>query len=708
MTGIDSFSISLSYSTLLFILGIIVFAAVTVFVYRITVPKIGRMKKIVLITLRSLALTLILLLIFEPILNLFYSEDFNPSTYIFVDNSKSIINEDSTEHVEQIENIVANFRSKFGNNVEIFSFGDSVRSLNTSNDFNDRFTDYESVMKFIKENRDHISNVVTISDGNINRGNVSIYDAENAGLRFYTIGIGDTLTRKDISIRNVSHNKYLYTDSPTNIEVTILNSELQNESTVLSFYESDELVESKNITINPSGINIVNFNYTVKSEGEKKLTFTILPLPDEFTTRNNSKTVFVQVQKEKVDVSIIADAPSVDLRFLIGALKQNESLNIHSRIQITPGEYFNDPNDETGIDSSDVLILVGFPSNKSTSSMLQNVTKLLRKGVPFLYLLQGNLDIDRSKNSIDQFPFEINNTSNSVVEANTSIENNLSSLLKIKGEVDENEWQRLPPISTFNSSFTAKPGSDIIASVNLRNFNRRSPLIISRSISSQRSIAILGFNLWRWKLQKADENSQLYDQFIQNCIKWLNVDPEKERFSIDIPKRIFALGEPIEIFSELYDESLNPIENAEITITAQSETETINTNLMSEGNGVYSGKLLNLPKGNYLLNAYAELDNVLIAKTSKRVSVEDVDVESLSSNVNKEFLSSLAERTGGKFILANEEINFADELIRENQSKQKKIEHTSEINILSNEYVLFFIIFVFGLEWFLRKRSGMF
>jgi len=79
----------------------------------------------------------------------------------------------------------------------------------------------------------------------------------------------------------------------------------------------------------------------------------------------------------------------------------------------------------------------------------------------------------------------------------------------------------------------------------------------------------------------------------------------------------------------------------------------------------------------------------------------------MNPRMDHEFLSALANSTNGKFFYAPDYDEFINILkILTKKSPTEKIK-TSEISLWSNEWLMVLVIFLLGIEWFLRKRAGM-
>ena len=121
MFGIDKVNLSLSTDPVFLIIAILLFGFFTLFVYRFTIPVINKKLKALLITLRFLALLLLLFMIFEPALTLTKKITINPLSLVFIDNSRSIKIKDGTNR----EQTVKDFTFELKQNIN----ADEFRSL---------------------------------------------------------------------------------------------------------------------------------------------------------------------------------------------------------------------------------------------------------------------------------------------------------------------------------------------------------------------------------------------------------------------------------------------------------------------------------------------------------------------------------------------------------------------------------------------------
>jgi len=102
MFGYEEINLHLFYSSLYFFITLTIIGAYTYYVYRFTVPPVGKTKKIILVALRTVALIMILFIFFEPVLSFTKRIILEPVNLIFVDDSRSITIKDGTDRINKV------------------------------------------------------------------------------------------------------------------------------------------------------------------------------------------------------------------------------------------------------------------------------------------------------------------------------------------------------------------------------------------------------------------------------------------------------------------------------------------------------------------------------------------------------------------------------------------------------------------------------
>jgi len=711
MFALENIDINFSSNPLLFILGALIASLFAYYVYRHTIPQISKSYKIILITIRSLALILLLLLIFEPILTITNKSTVRPANLIFVDNSKSI-------SVNERKNEINDFLKRLNDddNFKIFTFGTTINSVDPDSlgkiNYSETSTNFDKIFKKIETAGSDISSLTIISDGNITDGLSPVNESEKLGFPVYTVGVGDTTTNKDVSIKKVSYNKFIYANTPTTISTVIKNEKFEGIKTSVSLFEEGKIIDRKNIVLAEGGINNVSFTYNPADYGERKLKIKVGRIPGEENKINNVKTFYIKVQKSKLKVLIIAGSPSNDLSFIKTSLKDNKNLTVNSLTQINNNRFLEKENANKLLDSADVYFLIGFPSAVTNISFINKVkTKISESGKPFFLLLSNNIDFAKLNYLNNILSFNVKFPSSKINEVLPLIKTGeiTNPILQISDGDVLKSWSNLPPVFQPGADYEVKPGSNVLSEIVINNIPFKKPLIISRRLAGNKSISVLAGSIWRWKLLTLSNGADMFDKFISNSVKWLNASDDEKQVIIKPLKKLFSLNEDVEFTAQVYDESFNPVSNADVSIsvTNTSNNSTAKINLTSKGNGLYDGVFRTTNAGDFSFVGRAMLNGKLLGKDSGKFNIGETNVELTNTKLNSELLQTISQNSKGKYFTFNERDKLIELLKSKNKNNVKEKTVTSEISLWSNEWILIFVVLLFSIEWFIRRRLSM-
>lgn len=715
MFNFEKINLSFSFNGVFFFLGLILLAVYAVYMYRYTLPPVNSAKKTILVLLRTFALILLLFIIFEPVATLVKKNILQPVNLVFVDDSRSIEIKDGTQRSENVRRFIEGLNNNdLIRSSELFTFGTRVTPFSYDSlsrlSFSEGSTNFSNIISFIKSQKENIASISIVSDGVITEGTNPLFTAEKLNIPVFTVGVGDTTKRNDIEIKNVLHNEFIYAGTPTTISTAILNKGFGNKTAVISLYENGNLLDQRTITLSGDGTQNETFNYTPKTGGEKKLTFELNNHEGEFSFANNKRVFYINVLSNKVKILIVAGSPSPDLSFIKNSLEEDRNLSVKSLTQVSANRYIEKNNPPVELDSAQIIILIGFPTKDTGPELLNRVKDAITsKGKPFLLLLEDNTDFNKLKNLQPELPFNIQNADNGVSEIQPVAQNSESEnpLLQNNAQNPVDAWNNLPPVFITNSEISAKPESEVVVKAKMNNIALNIPLIITRRLGSKRSIGVLASGIWRWKLQTATKQLNLFDSFIYNSVKWLKSYEEQKQVSIKTSKKLYALGEPVEFSAEVYDASYNPVTDAEVKIKIKNGDNTDEIILNSLGSGLYEGTYQTTRTGDFTFSGTASRNNKQLGSDGGSFNIGEVDIEQLNPKMDYEFLSSLAENTGGTFFNYTDMNELYPVLKKIQQSASGEKTSISEIRLWSSEWLLIIVIILLGIEWFIRKQSGM-
>ncbi len=708
MDFFESFSILLSGNGFILFAGILVIGLVTYFSYKYTIPHQTKGKKLFLISLRAIALTLLLFLIFEPVFVSKSHTEKKPVNLLFIDNSSSVLAKDSIATGEAIRSFKEAWRGKVKNTLETNLFGNGIVPLNEGNDtlltFRDPATRFSDISKMISDSEENIASVTIVSDGIVTDGAKSVTQFEKRGIPIFTIAVGDTTKEKDVRISDAQYNKYIYSERETVLEATLLNKGYGNEERTVSLFENGKLISSQSLTLSPNGLNKVRFDYKPTGEGEKKITIAVSRGKDEKNVINNRKIFFIDVLKNKTKVLLLAGAPSKDYSILKQTLSNDTNIDFEEIVEINENIIYPKGNFAERIDSAEIIFILGWPKANSNSDLKKRIAKATKEK-PYFLAIDKSIDYSELEKSVANLPFEYKSSGGDFVKVQPVIEPGTNAITNFGNSA---EFESFPPIFTLDRGFKAKPGSSLLAKGSINGIPTSAPLLLSRRIAGKKSVALLGFEFWRWVISNSSEETNTFKELLNNTTRWLIADDNSKQFLVKTDKRIYSAGENVTFTAELYNEAFTPIEGAEIEIGVKEKGTSANTFVLrEEGNGIYKGEFAPLNSGDYSFTSKAIKEKKVLHKSGGKFNVGEIDIERANRVADNTYLEQLAHTTGGSFYYIQESGGIFDRINNYNNQEPIRKELLNEFRFRESEWIMAIVIFLFATEWFFRKKFGM-
>lgn len=712
-------SFSTSYSIILLVGALAGGVALSRFSYQTTSPPIAPRRKQLLIALRSLGLFSLFLLIGEPLLSLLYRSTQLPVTVVLIDDSRSMTIADKTG--KRSDNLFKALSSgplqqlSREGEVRFAAFGDRVRGIESAGPDSLRFsgdeTDIAEALEYVRE-LSHTANVrgiVLLSDGNATTGGNPVFDEERLSIPIFSVAFGDTADQTDVLVRKVITNAVVYKGTRVPVNVQIKSIGARQERVEVTLRRGTEILDRKSVTLEPGTHETpVSLSYVPGENGAQRYTVTVTPLPNELTERNNRSSFSVKVLENRMKVLILGGAPSPDIAFVHRSLDADSTVEVTTIIERGDGTHYGPTPTASLLEAQECLILAGFPTASSPPDLVNLVLEVGSKGPGILVL--PSRTIDQAKLSLLQpiLPFTIRERSPVEQQAflhPRNIPNDL--LLKLPDQISSDAWSQLPPLFTLQASMRAKPESDVHAVKRFRTILTEEPLLISRNVNRRKAVALLGYGLWQWKMLPDPGMEGLLDHWLNTTVRWLTTRDEDRRIRISTSKETFTADEPVEFSGQIYDETLRPIDDAQITLTVKSRTQRDDLTMTSLGNGQYDARTRPLPEGEYTFEGVVRRNGAESGRAAGSFSVGESNAEFLETRANALLLRQLSARSGGRFYYPDNLGSLAGDIRSLPDFQSTEVLRSADLPFWTNPWSLFAVVFLFSLEWFFRKQSGM-
>jgi len=706
------------------VIAVIAAVALAVLFYRTTIPPASRPKRFLLATLRGLALALLAFLLFDPHLRVAVTQTAAPGLTVLVDNSRSmsIADRDGTRSDIARTLLQSPVLEALGQRalVTIVPFGARARTgegiTADSLSFTEDGTDIAGALSTVQQNdRALRSNaVLLLTDGIVTLGQNPVGIASAFPVPITTVAIGDSSEQRDIAVQRIGANAVVYSGVPTPVQVMVHASGYRNERLEVTLTDGTTAAGRATVTLEPGSHDYaVPLTWTPAVEGTHSLTATVSSLPGEVTTRNNRRTIAVRVRKSKLRLLIIAGGPSHDLAFFRTAAEADTAIAVSAFTQTPAGTFYEGLLTQAALDSSDCLVLIGIPTASTRVSTVNAVAgAMTRRHLPFFWIGSRTADVTRAGALAPLLPFTA--TVASTAEQEISIEpvpaEQTSPLLAPVQPGDPSPWQQLPPIFATRTRFTPKAGATVLATARIQNVITPAPALIVSSQGRQRSIALPGYGIWRWRLlaQRSPAVAGFFPHFVANVIRWLTAPDDTAPLVVKPLAAVYGQGEPLGFEAQVYDVQQRPVDDAEVRVVVQQRNQAIEGMLVSVGNGRYEGTLPGLGEdGVYRYRAGAGKGGVALGADSGTVRVGGTHVEFRTTQTETALLRTIAARSGGAYLSPSEFSRLPDELSRRGFFTPRITTEESNHQLRSWPYLAGAIVLLLALEWFIRKRSGM-
>ena len=735
-------------------------AALTWYAYRITTPPVSSLRRYSLMALRLLGLWILLFALFEPIVNVLRATEEPPRVAILLDNSESLSLRDAsrdrkTDYLAAMKALkpetlndalpeAASTLTLFDNDLRILAAKDfRPESLRLEGQFTNLAKPLQSI--FQDAERTNTQAVLLITDGAFNEGENPLYVAEMLGRPMFVVGVGDSTEAKDIAVRALITNDVGYLESELPVNITVQSSGFAEGAARLTVRDNGEVISEQTIAVRGTESRTVSILYKPKQAGMHTLTAEIKNqsgLEGELTTKNNTYSEFVNVLKNKRKTLVLAGQLSPDISFIRSSLEDNKNVQCNVYVEDMKGGFLDDAaskgsetkdNTQTpkrtietlrqDLADAEAIVLVGFPLTVSPLAVIDAVKGELSRGKPVLFIASQDLDWVRLRPLEPYLPFTTLSGSKQEMLALPDVKQQAlsSPVMKLSGtDADAKSWNQLPPLFRTETLVRVKPEAEVLSTVKLNNVPLAEPLIVQRTLNNTKSLAILGYGLYRWKLlgfaaeaAKGRDVPDIFGTFFENGLRWLATSDQGKFVRIKSSRKVYGSGEKVELTGQVYDRSYNPLDGAEVRVTLQSPAlkQSREVVLAALGGGRYSATVEGLGEGEYSFVGAALVNSQKYGEDSGRFSVGKVNIEYQNLRMNAAFLRHLAESTGGKFFTAEDVARNPDALRRAIQTaptyKARPITLRSDIALWNLAGLLAAALFLFAAEWFLRKRSGM-
>lgn len=645
---------------------------------------------------RGALVSIIAFLLLSPLLR---------SIQTFSDKSKVVLAIDNSESVASYGKKALEALEKLREALDDEGIEVAVQTLNSENyqeelskvAFDQPTTNLADMLGGAKSNYEgrNLTDVVLLTDGISNQGLAPTFT--NYPFRIHSVGVGDTLPKRDISIKNIAANKIAYLGNQFPINADIVASGFQGQTVTVTLRQGSATLSSQRVAFGQKDdFKQVSFQATSTVKGLQHYVIEVEALKGEFTTRNNRRDVYLDIIDGKEKVLVLALATHPDIKAIRTILEKNLNYEVDVKV------FGINPSAETYPDKKyDLIILHQLPDLFNIGGdIIQRY--LQRDNTPLFFILGSQANTAKASQLNSAVTVMANPGQVDKVSGRFNPNFNLLNLDPEKLRILE----KMPPLTVPFGEYRLSPGSEVVLYQNVGNLKTSKPLLVLNTGGARKSAVLAGEGIWQWRMEEyaLTEKQEAVDELLQKVIQLISVKEDKRKFRVYPLANEYNVGDKVtfetEVYNDIYEKTYGQSIRLEITDERGKTKPYTYTN--AEGSSRF--ELSGLGQGVYQYKATTSLQNKIESVTGQFI-VRDLALETLNLTADFGMLRALSQQTGGQFVKADQIERLKDYLLK--NKAPDRLDSTEDLSeLIQNKWLFFLLLLLATAEWGVRKYQG--
>ena len=715
--------------------------------YRRAFDALSRRQRWVLLSLRVVAVLLVVVLLFRPVFSHHKQHDRPPGVVMLVDTSESMSIADDASGVTRLNQAVArveDWHGRLENNFDIrlFRFAQRAEQIDDPTQLGQlapdgKATSLSAALEAAAATtaKMNAEAVILLTDGIHNSAGDPLAPLTNLTAAVHTVGVGTTLSDedagRDVQVAGIDCPPRMIVDNIARITASVEGIGLGGRVIKLALDEDDVQIAETELAIDAAeGYQTVDFDFQPTKAGRHSYTVRAVPVDGERIEENNRRTATSLVVEPGIRVLYVEGTLRAEYGALVDRfLAKDPDLEFRALVQTRPNKFLVRSNmselppaaipaDKESIDKFHVFIFGDLDASYIKPEQQKLYADRVRAGAGLIMLggyhslgpggyegtplgeilpvLTGGRDIGQIE---EQFlPTLTPDGLHHPIFANIG---GFFPTLQREAPIPS-----LPPLNGCTRVAGARPGATVLAV--LPEANNEMPLLSVWPVDEGRSAAFCGDTTRRWQQgPRALGQDSPFLRFWGQTVRWLAgraMDIEGGAgIKAETDKLHYRPGEPIRISAVVRDQEGEASSKAVVKAKVRfGPTDSTSVNLSPQPGppGNYAAEFEPEESGTYSIDVEATIGEYPLAAERINVQVGHPDMEFERLGLEERTLERIAARSGGRYL----HITTADSLIEQLDAKRKKQRVTTQRPLYwPPGFWLLFALVLSG-EWVLRRR----
>ena len=652
--------------------------------------------------IRFAAVSLLSLLLLSPILKSVTTETKKPIVVLAQDQSESVGASMGTEKMEQYKRRFSDLKNALSEKYEVveYALGETVREGIDFN-FSDKVSNLSQLMYQVSDlySNQNLGAVILATDGIYNEGNNPLYAAGEIAAPIYTVALGDTSRKKDLSIRRIFSNKIAYLGDKFSVQLDIAASNCAGTATNMTVYKvegsNSRKLQSSVISINKSDFfQTQEFLLDADRAGVQHYRVVLSEIAGESTTRNNAKDIFIDVLDARQKILLLANSTHPDLSAIKSAIENNRNYKV--TIQLAA-------NMSAKIADYDFVILHQLPSAKNDAQSIIRQLNEKKKSRWYIVGSQTNIPAFNQQQSLLTIVGGAGEQTNDV---QVKLNPNFSAYT-----VDEKVGKDLPNFAPLKAPFAQdfKEGGNaqVFLYQKIGKVETRFPLLQIGEENGARTGVLAAEGFWKWRLfdYLQHQNHDITNEVIGKTIQYLSIKEDKRKFRVNTSKNLYKENEPIVFDAELYNDNYELINDADATIVISNQEGKEFSFTFTKTGKTYHLSAGQLSAGLYQYRAGVNYKGQALLFEGQ-FSVQPLQMEAFESAADHAMLNLLSAQHGAEMVYPENMQQIADKMATDKGLKAVIYQTNKTRSVINLKWIFWILLTLFSTEWFFRRYFG--
>lgn len=653
--------------------------------------------KVLLFVLRTISVSLVVMLLFNPFIHQEVRQVESPIILMLHDNSRSLVmTADSSYYRGDYSRRYRDLQLQLSGvaQVDSYVFGSDVQRDDTLT-YEECFTDISSALLLMKQRyyRRNVASVVLLSDGIYNKGIAPELLTQQYPYPIYTVLLGDSVVRPDLSVAEVQYNMAVQKGVITPIRYTLSAMDCQGVVAELVVKADNKLLERREVRIASNRFSKdFDFFYDAEEEGVRHFEIEVTAVDGELALQNNSRDFFIEVVDKTAKVLFLASAPHPDISALSAAMGDNYELTYVFGDERLPD-----------VSTFDLIIAYKYPCRNVDVRTLDESLQASPM-TPIWYFVGADTDCDALSKIQNSFTFRMGSP---MTVLDSKAKTNSSFVLFSVDHDNADKIESFPPLNIPYLEYESHVAhDDLLLQVLADGFDTFPMMSFVHPIGGRKEVFMLGSDIWRWRLYDYyfNKSHEAFDGLVHKTISYL-LSTSSDELKV-FCKDVFMSHENILLSAELMNSVKELVNDPDVTLRVVNKLNGEQYDYVFSREGVcYVLDAGRLPQGIYRYEACAMLGE----RTYRCVgdfSVGDMGAEEMILVADAAKMKMIATTTGGRYYHNNDMNSLPEDLVSDGRlSTMERSERRFE-DMFHFVSILVLLLSLLALEWILRKRYG--